>query len=63
MKRTYTETPVSLKDANVVEDCQITVDNSSYGDRLLEQGLIENQTGYVKSNDDTGANEDNPDQN
>ena len=38
MKRTYTETPVSLKDANVIEDCQVTVDNSSYGDWLLELG-------------------------
>ena len=55
MKRTYTET----KDANVVEDCQVPADKSSFGDWLLEQDLIENQTGYVKSNDNTGDNEDN----
>ena len=29
----------------------------------LEQGIIENQTVYIKSNDDTGNNEDNLDQN
>ena len=34
MKRTYTETPVSPKDVNVTEDCQVTEDNSSYGDWL-----------------------------
>ena len=51
------ENPTNQGAGNIIEDCHVTTDNSSYGDWLIEQGLI--SPVKICKNGDNGTVDDN----
>ena len=66
MKKTPTESLEAERPKNVIEDCEVTVDESTYGDWLIKQGLnmdvdiLSDETDETRVNDECKNTSDKP---